>query len=352
MNQNKNSYLLTIYLLIFQASASAFQIPADHLAVAEPAVKGILECRFDDVLRFTDSVYQSDDKNVMAAVMRLAALGMRDVDFDITADAAAFARSFERALAHVYKYETERGVSSYSLTLRGFALAMNASFHLKNGSYLAAASSGIEAIKAMKEARGLDSSNAEANFFLGMYDYAKADLKKRLPPVLFWFPGSKADGIRLLEEGAADAVITRAACALALSDIYLKENHPRRSRDIIFNLKKEMPQSRFVLWAEAKYFEDRKMFSQAADVYGRLAGYYDKEGRSGGYSARYGEFNGIVTRNKRAHMFYKAGETGKATEECYLMLNFYGGGITARDKRAADLMKDTLKLYGILLRLK
>jgi len=315
--------------------ARAFEIPAEHREIAGPAINEILECRFDDALRMTDSAYRSGG-NPLAAALHLAALGMRDVDFDSTIDASAFARSYDRALAAVDACEKAHGANSYSATLRGLVLGMHATFHLKSGAYLAAAGSGMDAIRIMKEARALDTANAEADFFLGMYDYARADLKKRLWWVLFWYPGDRESGIRQLERGAAKAVITKTAAALALADIYLKEGQPRRSRDIVYGLKREMPQSRFVLWAEAKYYDGRKMFSEAALVYGKLADSYEKEA--------YGFYNSAVTRNRQAHSYSKAGDTALAVSVCKYMIERGGGG------RAGGLVKDTEKLLERLLK--
>ncbi|MDR2577696.1 MAG: hypothetical protein LBC70_02655 [Chitinispirillales bacterium] len=325
---------LTVYAL-----ASQQKIPEDQRVIADVAVAGILESGFDEVLRFTDSVYSAGGgPNPLAAVLHLAALGMRDVDFDTMIDAPAFERSFERARRAVDRYENIHGRSSYSVTLRGLALGMSASFHLKNRSHIRAGDVGLEMMRVMREARELDSTNMEVNFFLGMYDYARADLRKRLRGVLFWFPGDKESGIRQLEAGAAGAVITRTACALALSDIYLKEGQPRRSRDIIHNLKRELPNSRFVFWAEAKYFEDRGMFLQAARVYARLAESYEKED--------FGAYNHLVTASRAAHNYDRAGERAAALEICQKILARGSGG----DRRADSVIRDVQRLHGRLTR--
>jgi hypothetical protein len=331
------STLLLLFAMV--CTVSAFKLPDKHSEIAGPAVKGILECRFDDVLRMTDSVFSADRKNPLAAVLHLAALGMRDVDFDTMVDSAAFMRSFERARNAVNEYESTAGINSYVMTLRGFVLGMHASFHLKNKSFIAAAGTGLDAIRVMKEARELDTANTEVNFFLGLYDYAKADLKKRLPAVMFWYPGDKASGIRQLERGAQSAVLTGTASMLALSDIYISERQARKSRDIIYTLKREIPNSRFLLWAEAKYFEGQRMFSQAAAAYGRLADSYDKEA--------HGAYNGAVTRNKQAHAHNRAGEKKAAADACKLILERRAGN---DDRRINSIIRDTEKLLKRLER--
>jgi hypothetical protein len=267
-------------------------------------------------------------------MLHLAALGMRDVDFDSTIDAAAFARSFERAGETVNQYEKLNGVDSYSSTMRGFVLAVYASFQIKNRAYFAAAGAGMEAIKTMNEARALDSSNTEVNFFLGLYGYALSELKKKMWWALFWHAGDKAGGIALLEEGAKTAVITGDAAALALCDIYLKEKARRRARDVIYSIRRRMPKSRFVLWAEAKHCESERMYPQAAQAYGKLADSYEADA--------HGCYNAAATRNKQAHMHNRARERALAERACRRLIEQYKGG--GDDKRIAAIVKDTEKL--------
>jgi len=319
--------------MIFAPAAHALQIPDSHRRIAEITIREILECRFENALQTAELAYAADNKNPIGPVLHLVALGMRDVDFDSTIDAAAFLRSFERARAAVEEYERVNGVSSYSLTLKGFTLGIHASYHLKNGSYFSAASTGLDAIRHMKEAQELDPNNTDVNFFLGLYDYAKADIRKKVK-VIFWFPGNKQSGIRQLEEGARSAVLTRIASQLALSDIYLEQRQPQKSRSIIDRLKKELPNSRFVMWSEAKYYENQNMHSEAARAYGRLADSYSK--------SPHGTFNAIVTRNKQAHQHARAGETEAAINACRQILE------RNNDRRANSLVRDTQRLFNRL----
>jgi len=319
--------------MICAAAAQALQIPDSHRRIAELTIKEILECRFHNALQTAELAYATDNKNPIGPVLHLVALGMQDIDFDSTIDAEAFVRSFERAKSVVEEYEKENGVSSYSLTLRGFTLGIHASYHLKNGSYFSAAGTGNQALKLMKEARELDPNNTDVNFFLGLYDYAKADIRKKVK-IIFWFPGNKQSGIQQLEEGAKNAALTKTASLLALSDIYLEQKQPQKSREIIDKLKKKLPNSRFVMWSEAKYFHNQNMHSEAALAYGRLADSYNKE--------PHGTFNAIVTRNKQAHLHAKAGETEAAINVCKQILE------RDNDKRANSLVRDTQKLFNRL----
>ncbi|MFP4163193.1 MAG: tetratricopeptide repeat protein [Chitinispirillaceae bacterium] len=322
------AFLLFSLAVVIQANA--FEVPSDHSSFAERITTDIINCEFEKTIKATDSAVTSDPQNSLAAVLHLVALGMRDVDYDSTIDAAAFQKSFERATKSVEKYEKAHGATSYSRTLKGFVLAIHASFYLKKDEYFAAYGTGMDAIDIMNKARELDSTNTEVNLFLGLYEYAKGDLKRKLWWVLFWYPGDKERGIKQLEQCARSAQMTATAAQLALSDIYLKQKKPERSKKIISTLKKKFPRSRFLLWSEAKYLEEQKQYQKAAKVYGKLADSYAKEPK--------GSFNSLITRNKQAHLLNKAGQKQLAINVCKNILEQRG------NKRTRDVMKDTKKL--------
>jgi hypothetical protein len=99
-------------------------------------------------------------------------------------------------------------------------------------------------------------------------------------------------------------------------------------------MRRRAPKSRFVLWAEAKYYENQRLHQQAAQTYGKLADSYETEG--------YGYYNGAVTRNKQAHAHIKAKEGAFAESACKRLFERYSGG--GGDKRVAAIVKDTEKL--------
>lgn len=329
--------LSILFVLTMFAHVRAFEIPAAHKSAAVPVINEIIECRFDNAMRVAETALAADGDNAMAAVMHLVAMGMRDVDADMTVDSVGFMLSFDRAKNIVSAYETAFGVSSYSTMLRGFTLGIHSSFHLKNKTYFAAAGTGLDAIKLMQEAKALDTLNFEVNIFLGLYEYGLSELKKRMAGVVFWLPGNKKNGIRILEEGAQNAALTHTAAKLALIDIYIAEKEPHKAREMIGRMKKELPESRFLLWAEVKYHEDQKAHDKAARAYGELADAYEKY--------RYGAYNGVVTRNKQAHALAGAGKTGEAIAVCKELLRRGGD-----DERVAAVMKDTEKLLKRLER--
>lgn len=293
-------------------------------------VFSILNCDFNTAITITDSLISIKPEDPLPELMKLVTIGMRDIDYDSTIDSSGFLLVHRSASEKIKQYKQKHGTSSYSLTLEGFCLAIHSSFYLRIKSYFDVLQNGIDAIKLLKQAKELDSTNAEVDLFLGLYDYGKSELKKRLWWVMFWYPGTKKNGIRKLNECAQNARITNTAALLSLSDIYLEEKQTDLSVKILKELEKKYPRSRFVLWGKTKYFEATGKYSEAAGVYKRLSEEYAVLPQA--------ETNYFLTRNKLAHMLKKSGQTDTAKEICTSIL---------KEKRIdfhKDVKKDTRKL--------
>ncbi|MCU0609062.1 MAG: hypothetical protein MUF22_04755 [Chitinispirillaceae bacterium] len=297
----------------------------------EPCINRIISCDYDGALRIADSA-GIDTLDLLAQVLHLAAIGIRNVDFDEIIDSAGFLRTYHSALTRIDKFERLHKTSSYSRMLMGICHAMHSSFYLRQQSYYAAVKTGFTALDCLKDAQSLDSTNTDALLFTGLYSYAKAELRKKLVLVMFWYPGSKEEGIGQLRECSDKGRLSRTVSLFALADIYTREKQPEKASLIIDQLEKEFPKSRFFLWAKAKHLESRKLFYEAALCYDALAvSYAAVPGRS---------HSVLVTRNRQAHMLTKAGQKKDAAAICELILRKE----RSTDKRDNIILKDTRKL--------
>jgi len=77
-------------------------------------------------------------------------------------------------------------------------------------------------------------------------------------------------------------------------------------------LQKNFPESRFVLWGKAKYFEAVEEFRNASSVYQKLAAYYAKLPE--------GKYNYLMTSLNLAHTLVKSGMKEKAVVICESLL--------------------------------
>jgi hypothetical protein len=313
-------------------SAEPFSLPNQQNLYANRCIRAILSCHYDSALHVVDSVIAADSSDPLAPVIKLAAIGVQDVDFDTLLDSAAFFRTYRIAESRIGAYQRRLGISSYSKMVSGFCKAIHSSYYLRLQCYYAALRNGFSALDLLNDAYALDSSNADALLFPALYNYARGELKKRLWWVLFWYPGSKAEGINRLLLCEKYGCISPAASLFALAEIYTRENNPDEGARIITRLEQEFPQSRFVLWEKAKFLESQHHYFEASLVYELLAASYDAE-RNGAHGA-------IVTLNLQAHLLLRAGLKKDAAEICRSLLS------RAACKRNKVIFKNTQKLLN------
>ncbi len=298
----------TLFLIVLHALAFGFRIDDRIAPTVQLTVDHIINNKYDRAVSLIDSA-MTREKDPVLPVLKLAALGMRDVDYEKIVDSTSFFNAFAGATVSIDAWEKLHGISSYSQTLSGMSRIIHLTFYLKQKKYVTSLRKGFDALDQLREAQKMDSSNHDADFFLGLYDYARAELKSRLWWILFWYPGDRRQGIEKVTRCANHGSITDEAAKLSLCDILLQEKRPMDAKKIIDEMKDRYPESRFVLWAEAKYFESRKCFLKAADVYSILASSYAE-------TSSLGEYNYLFTSGRRAHMLLNAERCEEAKKLC------------------------------------
>jgi len=254
----------------------------------------IINCEFDSAFQIADSFSSADTTDPVGPLLRLLVCGMRDLDFDRTIDSAGFLNTYRTTVKRIAGYEETHGRSSYTMTLAGFANATHAAYYLRQKKYVAAVGTGLDAMKLLHEAKAADSANYDVDLFLGLYEYGKAELRRRLWMVLFWYGGDKHQGIERLRQCAGRARFAGPAARLSLADIYINENRLDSARAVIDELRREYPASRFILWSRAKYLLAAGQRRAAAGVYGELSDSYA--------AAAYGTYNSLATRRRQIEL--------------------------------------------------
>jgi hypothetical protein len=303
----------TLLIFSFYQLASGYALPENQARYADRCLTNILNGRYDSSIAIVDSVIAADTADPLAPVLRLAAIGVQDVDFDTLLDSGAFFRSYRLAESKIARYENRSGVSSYSLMLKGICKALHSSFYLRIQSYYSALRNGFTALDLLKESYERDSSNADALLFLGLYDYARGELKKRLWWVLFWYSGSKDRGIERLLYCEKNGRLTSHAALFGLAEIYTRENKIAEGAPLIERLGRDFPHSRFMLWERAKHFEARRLYYEASLAYDALASSYETDPR--------GTKSAVTTRNLQAHALVLSGQKKDAAQICRDLLS-------------------------------
>lgn len=307
-------YYLYIIVIIF-SEASSFTLQGQKLELTNKITDCIINNRYSDAISIIENIPPKLSEDPLFSVLKLSALGMRDVDFEKIIDSTAFLKSFDDAEKDIllFKQSGKSSDSSYVAMLTGLTKAIHAAYYLRQKKYLAAMKNGFSAMDEMKKAQNSDPENYEVDFFLGLYEFARSELRSKLWWVLFWYPGNRAEGIRRVERCAEKGLITSDAAKISLCDMYIQNKEGNKAHKVLGKLKKSFPQSRFVLWAEAKCFESEKNFYKAAKIYDTLSASYKNE--------EYGIYNSLFTLSKKAHMLYKSGEMESAKLVCNNILS-------------------------------
>ncbi|MBN1979948.1 MAG: hypothetical protein JW795_00340, partial [Chitinivibrionales bacterium] len=180
----------------------------------------IINSDFDGAIRSADSCIHYDSLQPLYQVLKLSALGLQDMDYDRIIDTTRFLQSYETTLSAITAREKSAGVTSATLAFRGFAYAIHASFYLLHKQYFSALNTGFASLDWMEKAKKMDETNFDPDLIIGAYKCAKGELKKRLWMVLFWYPGSRKQGIEHLERCSRQGTIGAAVAQLALIDLY------------------------------------------------------------------------------------------------------------------------------------
>ncbi len=324
-----HSFPVLIVTFLLTTGIQAFSFPQKEQQLTVKVVNYIINNHYDSAFTAIHRFPQSSG-DPLPALLHLAVLGMRDVDFEQIIDSTRFLKSYDSASALLAAWESQKGKSSYTRMLSGMCKAIYAAFYIRQKRYVNAMKNGFSALDDLREAQELDSTNYEVDFFLGLYEYARAELRSRLWWVLFWYPGNRERGIEKVRRCAENAILTGDAAMLSLCDMYIQEKQSEDALKYLNILKKDHPSSRFVLWAEVKYLESRENFSAAAKKYGHLSTLYAHE--------QYGTFNTLTTAIKQATMLHKSGNNSEAITICNKLLHS-----NAIDDYK-DLKKETVKL--------
>lgn len=321
-------------LLVFLSSASFGFSFSEELKETTDRVFGMLiNCDFEEVFIVSDSLIASDSTEPLFPFFKLCAFGLRDLDYDLIIDTVGFLDTYEKTLLTIKKYEKIKGKDSYSLMFLGFAYATQASFYLLHKKYFSALGTGLDAIDIFEESKEMDSLNYDADFFLGFSNYVKGELRKKLWMVLFWYSGSKKDGLKSLELCSEYAYITDDAAKLILADVYAEEKQYDRACKLADSLLVKYPKSRMLWWSKARYYERLKMYLEAGKEYERLANSYDKE--------KYGKYNALVSRCLQIKALKKIKQKEKVILVASLALK---DDICSLGKRYNDVCKDIKRL--------
>jgi predicted Zn-dependent protease len=273
---NKNILAaVALLLLAINFLSMGFVLPAWNQEKAGSAVEKMFDCQFGQALSTVDSMSPDSADDPLKWMLKLSIIGMRHLDYDDTSDSNYFETTYETTQSLFKKYEKKMGRTSYLLTADGFGCFIAAAYKMHHKDYLKGIQLGFEALSYGREAKKIDSANADIDLILGLYSYARAELKKKFWGILFWYPGDKNTGILAIKRASEAGQFSSLAAQAALVEIHIREARYGKALSGINQLAARYPHSRFILWSKAKLYEAQKLYSGGADTYAELADAYE-----------------------------------------------------------------------------
>jgi predicted Zn-dependent protease len=179
------------------------------------------------------------------------------------------------------------------------AYAFKGRLYAEREKWTKAAWVGKQSMKYLEKSRGDDNINPELLFGDGLYNfYSKwihENYKSLRPLLTFFKKGTKAEGIKQLEEVANNAFYTRMEARYFLLQIYAMENQPTKGFQMAKTMHELYPQNSFFHRFAARYAFVLGRLSEA-EVYAQELlnaidsgkyGYGDNDGRYGAYILGY-----------------------------------------------------------------
>ena len=309
-----HAVVVLFFFPIFQSACVGLEVTEPQQRAADVVMEEITQCRFDRARMLTDSMIAADSAEPLYWMLSLCAEALRQLDNAEISDPDAFTTLYERSKKNMPAWDhctTKR--KSYLMTMKGFMQLVAAAHTMQRKSYWSGLRLGLGAVSLCNEAKQLDTLNRDAELVGGLYNYARAELKRKFFGILFWYPGNKEAGMETIRRCSHDARIVAITSEMILQEIYTRENMMDSAAIGISRLLERYPGCRFILWTKAKMLDAQKAYKASAQTYQALADAY--AAAPGAIHSR------SLTRLYEAQRYYAAGDNIRAKAACTLLLD-------------------------------
>lgn len=241
--------IITVYITVF---AQNYKIGDEICSFAIKINDYLVNCRFDKAYELSDELLKKNPDEPLFYYLSLASIGLKSLDYDEIQDREKFNKIYVKGIAKINSMLKNEPNNCDLLMIKGFLISSNAAYSLIDGKYAVGINDGARSLDILKSAYNCDTANFDVQYYLGFYNYAQAELRRRLG-ILFWLPKNAGDGIAALEKCVKNARFMNHAAEMVLADVYIRENKPEKTNEMLPKLLKKYPESRFLLWTKMRY---------------------------------------------------------------------------------------------------
>ena len=278
--------MIVKFLIIFALFCASVSASGRYMVGEEAVVQArrlnnlIVNCEFNRAYELTDRLLRENPQEPLFYYLALAAIGLKNLDFNEVLDKEKFFDIYERGILLTETMLESDPKSCDLIMIRGFLMSANAAFLLLEGRLAAGARLGLRSLEVLREAHACDPTNYDTQYYLGFFDYAQAELRRRLGP-LGIFTGltrNPQQGITALERCVRYARFMNRAAEMVLVDVYVRENRLDKAGQTLPRLLAEFPESRFLMWTQKRYHIARGDDSAAFETALKASRLYIRDG--------------------------------------------------------------------------
>lgn len=255
-------------ILCLIVMAFAYTVPDSLRNEAKSINDLLINCQFDSAKTIYESLLEKDSTEPLYYYLKLASLGLEALDRDEFLNEDDFTETYKRGMK-LLDSNKQLETDSYLTMLKGFMYTSFSAFQLIGGKYFSAVGKGKDGLAAIERSRELDSTNHDLDYYLGFFNYAQGDLKERVP-ILFWLDDSSQEGLSQLRRCREKGLFMNNAADMVLVDVMIRENELVDGETMLYPMMGKYPQSRFLLWTEARLKEAQNDTIATVDVYTKL----------------------------------------------------------------------------------
>ncbi|MCL2844029.1 MAG: hypothetical protein FWE23_01050 [Chitinivibrionia bacterium] len=279
----KKVIILALFCAV-AAFAQTYKVGEKPIAQARILNNLLVNCEFDKAYKMTDQLLEKYPSEPLYYYLAVAAIGLKNLDFNEVLDREKFFEIYDVGIRLVEAMLEDDPTSCDLIMLRGFLMSANAAFLLLEGRLAAGARLGLRSLEILRQAHACDPKNYDTQYYLGFFDYAQAELRRRLGPlgVFTGLTRNPQQGITALERCVRYARFMNRAAEMVLVDVYVRENRLDKAGEMLPRLLKEFPESRFLMWTQKRYYIARgddlaaiNIALTASRLYFRDGGYHN-----------------------------------------------------------------------------
>ncbi|MFH0920363.1 MAG: hypothetical protein V1913_08365 [Fibrobacterota bacterium] len=319
-------FLLTIQLLAL--SASGRLSPVAYRPVIDSGIAFSLSQQYTECLRLFGRHSIGEPACVLSPFYRLMTYEAMMIDYESVEWEPVY-DSLSRQCETLLRAEIARDKNdAWAHYFLGTLSVTRAAHALRFSHYLNFTAEVVKGIQLLKKAAALDSTLADACLYLGLYQYARAELFSWLPLL----GDEKNEAVEEIEKAAAHASFSREVAIQVLVGIYGRNGEFGRAAALAAAFKTRYPDNRAIYWLLGNAYLSKKEYREAKKEFLALRPLLR------GIPRQY-PYNDVSLDATLARIHFELGETDSCIARCNSVLARSGD-----DKRIRELQTMTERL--------